>query len=149
PWGELGTQGFASALAADRSGNALWIGYFRGGIAQVMDGKIHASYGAADGLGDGRVNGLRSDLDGTLWIATDGGLSRLSNGHIATLNSKNGLPCDVVHWMIEDDADTYWLKMPCGLVRIARTELHSWTLGAKAAVKLTVLDNSDGVRSYS
>src|ERR1700756_650015 len=36
--------------------------------------------------------------DGTLWAATEVGLSRLKNGRITTFSSKNGLPCDAVHW---------------------------------------------------
>ena len=53
-------------------------------------------------LGEGRawhgsVLGFRLDPDGTLWVATEGGLSRLK-GRIATLSSKHGLPCDTVHW---------------------------------------------------
>jgi len=48
--------------------------------------------------------------DGTLWAATERGLSRLKNGRITTFSSKNGLPCDAVHWTIEDDADSIWLR---------------------------------------
>src|SRR5262249_41497249 len=40
---------------------------------------------------------LRFDRDGTLWAATEGGLSRLKDGHIATLRSSNGLPCSGVY----------------------------------------------------
>jgi signal transduction histidine kinase len=30
---------------------------------------------------------------------------------VATLTSKSGLPCDTVHWSIEDDAHSVWLYM--------------------------------------
>ena len=40
--------------------------------------------------------------------------------HRPTLNSKNGLPRDTVHWVMEDDNRFFWLYMACGLVRIAR-----------------------------
>ena len=93
--------------------------------------------------------------DGTLWAATEGGLSRLKNGRVATLTSKNGLPCDTVHWVMEDDAHSFWLHTACGLVRIARTELDAWAAAvekdkdAKHAIQVTVFDSSDGVRSLS
>ena len=96
-----------------------WLAYFK-------DGQVRASYAAADGLGEGRVNSLQLDQDGTLWAATEGGLSRVKNGRVATLTSKNGLPCDTVHWMMEDDDHSVWLYMACGLVRIARPELDAW-----------------------
>jgi len=40
--------------------------------------------------------------------------------------SKNGLPCNTVHWAIEDDARSFWLYTTCGLVHIARAELGAW-----------------------
>src|SRR5262249_15273696 len=91
---------------------------------------VRASYSAAEGLGEGRVNHLRFDQDGALWAATEGGLSRLKNGRIITLTSRNGLPCDTVHWSMEDDAHSFWLYTACGLARIARTELDAWAAAA-------------------
>jgi signal transduction histidine kinase/ligand-binding sensor domain-containing protein len=153
PWARLGRKDFATALTADPLQGGLWLGFFLGGIAYFRDGKVHASYAIADGLGKGRVNDFRLDQDGTLWAATEGGLSRLKNGRIATLNSKNGLPCDTVDWVMEDDAHSLWLNMSCGLVRIVRSELDVWAATAdkdkdtKRTIQGTVFDSSDGVRS--
>src|SRR4029077_1145835 len=91
------------------------------------------------------VNHMRTDRDGTLWASTEGGLSRLKNGHISTLSSKNGLPCDTVHWSLEDADGSFWLYMPCGLIRIARAQLDAWATDAKKTIKATVFDSSDGV----
>ena len=152
PWSRLGPKAHASALAADPSQGGLWIGFFLGGVAYFTGSQVRASYTAADGLGEGHVNHLRFDRDGALWAATDGGLSRLKNGRVATLNSKNGLLCDTVHWAMEDDAHSFWLYTACGLVRIARSELDAWAAAAdqnKAAtvkIQTTVYDTSDGVR---
>ena len=93
------------------------------------------------------MNSLRLDPDGTLWAATQGGLSRSQNGRAATLNQKAGLPCDAVHWVMEDDARSFWLLTSCGLVRLARTELDAWTADPNHLVKTAVFDSSDGVRS--
>ena len=87
--------------------------------------------------------------DGALWASTEGGLSRLKDSRVATLTSKNGLPCDTVHWAIEDDDHSLWLYMACGLVRIARSELDAWAADPKRTIQTTVLDSSDGVRSLS
>jgi hypothetical protein len=35
------------------------------------------------------------------------------------------LPCDTIHWTIEDDDRSLWLYTACGLVRIRRTELDA------------------------
>jgi PAS domain S-box-containing protein len=155
PWGALGHKDPATALVADPSRGGVWIGFFNGGIGYFGDGKIQASYTAADGLGAGRVNDLRAEADGTLWAATDGGLSRLKDGRVATLSGKNGLPCDAVHWSLEDDAHSVWLSMPCGLVRVARSELDAWAAAAdkdknmNRTVQSTVFDSSDGEMSWA
>jgi signal transduction histidine kinase/streptogramin lyase len=157
PWTALGRKGIALVLAADPAGEGLWLGFGQGGIAHLRDGQISESWSAADGLGDGRVNGLRFEPDGTLWAATEGGLSRLKNGRVATLTSSNGLPCDSVLWALEDNAHAFWLYMTCGLVRVARSELDAWVSAvdkaavdkarANKSIRITVFDSSDGVRT--
>jgi ligand-binding sensor domain-containing protein/signal transduction histidine kinase len=149
----LGRHDPVSALAADPlPGRGVWIGFREGGIVHLADSQVRESYGAPDGLGGGRVNRLRFDPEGTLWAGTDGGLSRLKHGRIATLTSRNGLPCDTVIWGIEDDARRLWLYMVCGLVRVARPELDAWAAAAdrdketRQTIQVAVFDSSDGVR---
>jgi len=125
----------------------VWIGFFGGGLAYLKNGQVHASYNAADGLGNGMVSALRFGSRGALWAATEGGLSRIKDGHVATLTSKNGLPCDTVHWSMEDNDHAVWLYMPCGLVRINRSELDAWVSDPKRTIQATVFDRSDGVRT--
>jgi signal transduction histidine kinase/ligand-binding sensor domain-containing protein len=146
-WAKLGHEDHATALAADASQGGVWVGFYSGGVVYFAGGQVRASYAATEGLGGGMVNDLRPDRDGTLWAATEGGLSLLKNGRIATLTSKNGLPCDSVNWVMEDDDRAVWLNMPCGLVRIARSELDAWVADPKRTIKNTVFDSSDGVRS--
>jgi signal transduction histidine kinase/ligand-binding sensor domain-containing protein len=146
-WAKLGRQDYATALISGRSQGGLWLGFVQGGVAYFKDGKVRTWYEAAGGLGVGRVNDFRLDRDGTLWVATGGGLSRLKDGRIATLTSRSGLPCDAVQWMIEDDAKSVWLNMPCGLVRIARPELDAWAADPARTIKGTVFDSFDGIRS--
>jgi ligand-binding sensor domain-containing protein len=81
-----------------------------------------------------------------VWAATqNGGLSRIKDGRIASLTSKNGLPCDTIHWSIEDDDRSLWLYTACGLVRITRPELDGWIADPTRKVKTTVWDAADGV----
>ena len=86
--------------------------------------------------------------NGTLWAPTEGGLSRIKDGHILTLTSQNGLPCNTVHWMMEDDTHSVWLYLACGLVRIGRSELDAWASHPKQTIQATVFDSSDGVSSH-
>jgi signal transduction histidine kinase/ligand-binding sensor domain-containing protein len=143
PWAKLGHKGYATDLAADPLKGGLWIGFSQDGVAYLKDGR------AAAVLREGHVNTIRFDRDGTLWAATQGGLIRLKDAGITTITSKNGLPCDAVYWMMEDDDRSFWLYMPCGLARIARQELDAWAADPNHALKATLLDISDGVRTVA
>jgi len=153
PWTTLGHKDFATAIGADPSNGGLWLGFYNGGVVHFSGGQVRAAYTAADGLGEGFVGRFRFDADGTVWAATQGGLSWVKNGHVATLTSKNGLPCDAVNWVIRDNDGSFWLNTACGLVRISRSELDGWAAVAdkekdtKQAIQATVFDTSEGVRA--
>jgi signal transduction histidine kinase/ligand-binding sensor domain-containing protein len=147
PWSALGRDDHGTALVVDRTRARLGIGFYKGGVAFLKDGAIRASYGVADGLGAGRVSQLQFDQDGSLWAATQGGLSRIDveGGRIATLTSGNGLPCDTVHWMIADAENSLWVATACGLILISAAEITSWITDPAHVVKSMVFNSSDGV----
>jgi len=147
PWIGLGHKDVAMTLAADPLHGGLWLGFFQGGVSYWKDDQVRVSYTAASGLGKGAVINLRVDREGTLWAATEGGLSRLKDGRVATLSSKNGLPCDQVLWSIEDDDSSLWLYTSCGLVRISSSEVKAWESDPNRSAQVTVFDVTDGVRS--
>jgi signal transduction histidine kinase/ligand-binding sensor domain-containing protein len=154
PWSVLGRPDFASAIAADHEHGGVWLGFYTGGLAYFADGRIRTSYAASDGVAGGAVNDLHFDPGGSLWAATEGGLTRVKDRRIATLSSGNGLRCDGVHWMREDDAGAAWLNTTCGLVRVSRADLDAWAAASEAGrrseriVNVTIFDASDGVRSH-
>jgi len=147
PWAPFKHEYAASALLPDRLQGGLWLGFYDGGIAYLKDGRIGLSYTAADGLGQGRVSDLQLGSDGAVWAAAEGGLSRVKDGRVATLNSRNGLPCDGVNAVIEDHDHSLWLYMSCGLVRIVRSELNAWLSDSRRSIRTTVFDSYDGVRT--
>jgi len=146
PWTRFGHKHGAVALLPDRLQGGLWLGFFNGGIAYLKDGQIRSSYNVANGLGNGSVNDLQIGPDSAVWAATEGGLSRVKGGRATTLTRKNGLPCDAVDSVIEDNDHSLWLYQSCGLVRIARSELDAWVSDSKRRIETTVFDSSDGVR---
>jgi len=145
PWSRLGHNNFGLSMAVDPSQESVWLGFAHGGIVNWEDGEVRASYASKDGLGSGMVRQLRFGTRGTLWAATQSGLSRIKDGRVTTLGSKNGLPCDTVHWSVEDNDHNIWLYMPCGLLRIARPEFDAWIADPKHKVRSTVFDVTDGV----
>jgi len=153
-WSNLGHKDFAISLAADPSRGGIWLGFFGGGLSYFANGKIRETYSSAKGLGAGSVTNLQVEKDGALWAATDSGLSRTKNGRFATLDRGNGLPCDPIHWMIRDDEGSFWLDTPCGLLRLARSEIDAWTVAVdngratNRVLHPEVFDNYDGVRVH-
>jgi ligand-binding sensor domain-containing protein len=117
----------ARSLVADPLGGGLWLA-FPGSVVYLKGGQIHASYTVAAGLGGGHIRDLQLDREGTLWAATETGASRLKNGRVATLTSKNGLHCDDARWVMEDDEHSVWIYMACDLARIALSELNAWVV---------------------
>jgi len=149
PWSKFGTQGLATALAGDPSRRGMWLGFSEGGLIHLNEGQVHERYADAEGLGKGRVNKVQVDKDGTFWVGTNGGLSRLRAGRIITLTSQNGLPCNSVQEFVRDNSPFMWLLTPCGVVRIARSELEAWETDPKRTIHTTVFDNSDGLTALA
>jgi signal transduction histidine kinase len=144
-WQSVG-GGPGSGLVADPDGG-IWTGLLNGGIAHFRGGQIQKlPLSNRAPRASARVRNLSRDRDGAIWAATDDGLSRITNGRVTTLTTANGLPCDGVHWIIEDDLSFYWLYTQCGLVRIPRTELEAWTADPQRMIQPTTFDGADGIR---
>jgi signal transduction histidine kinase/ligand-binding sensor domain-containing protein len=144
-WERLGIKDADGLIAVDPLQGGLWIGFPQGGVAYLRHNQIERSYTTADGLGEGRITHLRVDRGGALWASAEGGLSRIKDGHIATLSAKNGLPCNAVHWSEEDADHSVWLYLECGLVRIAPSAMSAWIADPIRPVRATLMDSTDGV----
>ena len=139
PWDSLGVKEVGGRIAADPLQGGLWIGFSQGGIAYLGHGHIERLYTTADGLGEGRVSQFRADREGALWASTEGGLSRIKDGHVATLSTKNGLPCDAVHWSQEDADHSVWLYLECGLARVSASEMSAWIADPNRSVRSDIV----------
>jgi hypothetical protein len=147
PWSDANDPR-VSTVTADPVKGGLWIGFKHEGIAYLTGNQVGPSLAVQDGLGAGRIWNLQLDHEGTLWAAMEGGMSRVRDGRVATLTAKNGLPCDSVHWIIEDDAFSLWLYTACGLMRITRPELEAWASNPKRAIQTTIFNGADGIRAH-
>jgi PAS domain S-box-containing protein len=125
----------------------VWLSFWQGGgVFYFKDGEVRARYTSAEGLGAGHVAGLRLDRDGAVWAATEeGGLSRIKDGRISTLAVNNGLPCNTIHWSMEDDHGSLWMYTGCGLVRVAGEDLRAWIADPARRVGTKRWGAADGV----
>ena len=88
---------------------------------------------------------LLAGTGGSIWIATTAGLAQLRNDRVFGLTVQNGLPCDRIHAVVEDDDRNLWLNTACGLVRIDSDELDAWAANPVTQVQSTLLDARDGM----
>lgn len=144
PWSALGRSQQAKVVIPDQGG--VWLAFWEnGGVLFFKDGQVRASY-TTDVLTRGPVAGLRLDEGGALWAATQkSGLSRIKDNHVETLTTRNGLPCDTIHWTVEDDDRTLWLYTACGLLRVTRGEVQAWIADPQRKIEFTLWDAADGV----
>jgi signal transduction histidine kinase len=144
PWLKLG-GGPGTGLLPDPDGG-IWTGLLSGGMAYFRAGEIRNLPLSGDGTSARRVLDVARDRDGSIWATTNNGLSRINNGRVTTLTTANGLPCNTLHWIIEDDLSSYWLYTQCGLLRVARTDMDSWIADPKRAIRPTTFGVEDGIR---
>jgi len=142
----------AKVILFDRDLGGLWLGGFwqEGGVKYLKDGKIQLSYTAANGMTRGPVAALRLDRDGAVWAAMqNGGVDRIKDGHITTLTTRNGLPCDRIHWTSAEDDGSVWLYTACGLLRIPRSQVDAWISDPARRVEPTLWDAADGASPWA
>lgn len=147
PWSRFENKQ-AWALEPDPGDGGLWLGFAQGGIAYYKPGQPIRWHTPEGPLDRQAVMDLLRMRDGSLWIATQGGLGRLWNGQLATLTVANGLPCDRIHSMVEDGNGALWLSTGCGLVRISGADLSNWSAHPANRVPVKVFDAGDGMRSW-
>lgn len=149
PWPSLGRTQQAKVVLPAQGG--VWMGFWhRGGVVFFRDGKVQASYSRAEGLGAGHVAGLRLARDGAVWAATEsGGLSRIKDGRISTLTVDNGLPCNAIHWSMEDKHGALWMYTACGLMRVPREDIEGWIHDPRRRVRPQVWGGADGVTTIA
>ena len=140
PWTVFGDK-VATAMAFDFKRKGLWLAFVRGDLEFFENGQVKERY--LNALQNPRD--LQVGSDGTVWVASNAGLTRLRDKQLATLSSRNGLPCDGVQWRKDDDQHSTWLNTPCGVVQLAPGELDRWSHDPSVPVKVTkYLDPFEG-----
>jgi signal transduction histidine kinase/ligand-binding sensor domain-containing protein len=146
PWGRFDHKA-AYTMAFDPVRKGLWLAFNRGDLLFFRDGQERERY-RIENRPLQNPRDLRVDIDGTVWLGSNAGLTRLRDSAIATLSGRNGLPCDGEHWRQEDDRHAIWMETPCGVVKLAPGELDRWSRDPNSHVKVEAyLDNLDGAEN--
>jgi signal transduction histidine kinase/streptogramin lyase len=116
--------GIINCLLMDREGN-LWIGTEDHGLYCLYHKPFHI-YTTQDGLASDDVWSITQARDGSLWVATKAGASRMAGGQFATFRvpgrEDDGIRNDL-RVITEDPAGTIWAGMRNGALVVSGSEL--------------------------
>src|SRR5262249_4564893 len=91
PWLGPLTNLNVNSITRDRGGS-MWLATGGHGAIRVHDGQVETYRARHDGLISDFVNNVFPDSRGTVWFATDAGVSRFDGTNWTTLARENGLP---------------------------------------------------------
>jgi signal transduction histidine kinase/ligand-binding sensor domain-containing protein len=131
-------------LAANPQGG-IYLGLTDGDLIQYKDGKS-VSYPSNEVGNTRQIRDLLVEADGSIWGTTLDELVRWKNGTRRNLTPRNGLPCDGIFALVEDDGGSLWLDSKCGFIEIEKSELDSWWVHPESLVKFEVFDALDGAQ---
>lgn len=106
-------------------GGALWFGTADAGVSRTLNPLTWDHFDVSDGLGSNHVRDILVASDGTVWVATAGGVSRFQNGVFSTARVVNaGLPSNSVRALVEDSQGHIWVATDGG---VGRFDGSAWT----------------------
>lgn len=156
------------ALVKDPTSGEIWIGtdglgLFRVNVPKVLDQLNRFQEDGADDVAKISVervtvhNGLSSDAvislhvdeedSNVLWIGTENGLNRFSEGQVSAFTTEAGIPGFAIRQILEDDTGDLWIGSEKGLAQISKASLLSVAEGRVYSVQCVLYDETDGLPS--
>jgi ligand-binding sensor domain-containing protein len=117
----------AKVLSVAVDGQRIWAGT-ESGLVLIERSKVAKVFTPADGLANRVVTGIAIDHNtGDVWLATFGGVSRLSGGKFQNYNSMTtGLANDIVY-AVAVQAESVWAATTAGISRL-NTRTGEWSI---------------------
>jgi len=103
-----------TSLLASPNGD-LWIGFRSGGVSLLRKGNA-TNYTTRDGVPGGAVSGFVQDREGTIWIATGGGLARRERNRWKEVGKDWNFPGKTARGIFLDRQKTLWVSTEDTLV---------------------------------
>ncbi len=107
------------------SGGGLWFGTADAGVSRTLNPLRWDHFGVGEGLGNNHVRDILVATNGTVWVATAGGVSWFENDLVRTANVVNaGIPSNSVRALAEDSLGHIWVATDGG---VGRFDGSTWT----------------------
>ncbi len=116
PSDDLTARAGGTNALLEASDGSLWIGTAGRGLLVSRNGAI-TSITAAAGLAGDTVFSLYEDAEGTVWVGTADGLSRVRGGDVTTFRAAEALARDQVFSILEDEVGCLWMSNNRGVYR--------------------------------
>ena len=125
----------AAVVSAARDGS-LWIGHSGdGGVSRVHEGRVTSYSPHEPGVPSGVVRSVIEGPDGSIWAASQSGVSRFRKGQWKRLDAEEGLSSDPAYSVHTDRKGAIWVGTAVGVFRLAaegeKFELVRATLRAR------------------
>ncbi|AEY02334.1 putative periplasmic ligand-binding sensor protein [Oceanimonas sp. GK1] len=103
-----------SILSLARQGNILWLGTYTHGLIALEPGREPRIIDRRQGLSADEVRAILPARDGSLWVGTAEGLSRLQQGRVFTYGKRDGLPGEFVMALHQAENGDIWVGTGVG-----------------------------------
>jgi signal transduction histidine kinase len=96
----------------------------------------------------GHMVDIYQDSTGTLWLATyGGGLFRFRDGRLKAITTKDGLPNNMLHCILEDGKGNLWVSSNQNIFRLSLKELNDFAEGRISFILPVSYGIAEGMRS--
>ncbi len=134
-----------SRITSSPNGIVYLLSFLSGEISILHNGQAWEDVPLPPGPRTGRSL-LAYDED-SLFVATNAGLYRWKDRKWSGLTTKNGLPCDTVQDLVNDEDGGLWLHLACGFVHISKRDVEAWSQDTTIRLELKLFDALDGARA--
>jgi diguanylate cyclase (GGDEF)-like protein len=145
PYPVLAGQSVSSLLL--RSNGELWVGTFGDGLKRFADSAGGRLIGTVDGLTGTHILALVERTDGSIWIASDGGVDRWQDGAVEAAPVQPAVTGTLVRHFRETRDGTLWLGSNDGLLAWDGRSVRRWTRedGLAGNIVLAIHEDPRGV----
>lgn len=145
---------YVMALYQDTN-DVIWIGTDGDGIYLMRDEKIISHINSDTGLVGNVIFKISQDLDGSFWVCTGSGISRIENfdstngvpAKYETINSENGIGTDSVFQVLADGRNNLWIISNHGISSCSLDEALDVSLGKYEQMNVKFYTKNDGLNS--
>lgn len=139
------SMNLVTSIDQDNNGKLI-VGTAGGGINVLFDDKVIKTCNVEGGLIADIILNTYVDKDNVLWIAGNGGISRVENKKITNYSIDEGLGNDTPLDIVEDDFGIFWIPFNYGIMKVSKQLMIDFAKGKVSRIECTIYDKYDGVK---